>query len=89
MVIGFEERESSVHTFSGPASQVEDERKPSRVLRALPYIVLLILTLSGVAYTSVNKQPLTTYWEALAVLTAMLCIVSGWRYAEGRRVRLV
>jgi len=92
MVIGFEERESSLQRRSGFASgsgDADQERRPSRFLRALPYLIILILTLAGVAYTSVNKKPLITYWEALAVLTGILCIVSGWSHSEGRRVRLV
>ena len=89
MVIGFEERESTTQPSSGAVSRLEDGRRPSRFLRALPYVIILILTLAGVAYTSVNKTPLTTYWEFLAVLTGILCIVGGWRHAEGKRVRLV
>ena len=92
MVIGLFEGESSPPKLSGsaPGSEVIDyEGGPSRFLSSLPYILILILTLAGVAYTSVNKQPLITYWEALAVLTGILCIVGGWRHAAGRRVRLV
>ena len=77
--------------FSG--STVEpaavEERRPSRLLRALPYLIILILTLVGVAYTSINKKPLVTYWEFLAVLTGVLCVISGWRQAEDKRLRLV
>jgi hypothetical protein len=43
-----------------------------------------ISTLAGVAYTSVNKRPLIYDWEALAVLTGILCIVGGWRHAKDR-----
>ncbi len=92
MVIGFFEGESSTEKLPGSVPGAQDiahERRPSRFLRALPYLIILILTLAGVAYTSVNKQPLITYWEALAVLTGILCIVSGWIHAAGRRVRLV
>ncbi len=91
MVIGFFDGENSAPTLSGSASgpEVIHEQRPSRFLRALPYLILLILTLAGVAYTSVNKKPLIYYWEALAVLTGILCIVSGWPNAAGRRVRLV
>ena len=58
-------------------------------MRASPYLIVLILTLVGVAYTSINKKPLVYYWEALAVLTGVLCVMSGWRDAGDRRVRLV
>ncbi len=93
MVIGFEERESSVQKFTGSASgsvAADQERRPSRFLRALPYIIILILTLVGVAYTSINKKPLIYYWEFLAVSTGILCVVGGWPQAgkEGR-VKLI
>jgi hypothetical protein len=35
-------------------------------LRELPYGVVLVLTLLGVAYTSFTKRPTTGYWEFLA-----------------------
>ena len=93
MVIGFEERESPAQKLFGSASGSGDadlERRPSRFLRALPYLIILILTLAGVAYTSINKKPLIYYWEALAVLTGILCVVSGWPHAgKDGRVRLI
>ena len=79
--------------LSGSASQsidTDQERRPSRFLRALPYLIILILTLAGVAYTSINKKPLIYYWEFLAVLTGLLCVVSGWPHAgKDGRVRLI
>jgi hypothetical protein len=50
-------------------------------LRELPYAVVLILTLLGVAYTS-SKRPTTGYWEFLVPVTGVVCIWSGWRYAQ-------
>ena len=78
--------------LSSPADyeDVQQEERPSRLLRALPYLIILILTLVGVAYTSINKKPLVYYWEIVAVLTGVLCVVSGWRHAgKDGRVRLV
>ena len=70
---------------------IDQNRGRSRFLSSLPYLLILILTLVGVAYTSVNKKPLILYWEILAVLTGVLCILGGWRHAPSRhdRVRLV
>ena len=34
-------------------------------LRNLPYGIILVLTLAGVAYASFSKQPLVSYWEFL------------------------
>lgn len=51
-------------------------------LRELPYAVVLILTLLGVAYTSFTKRPTTGYWEFLVPVTGVVCIWSGSRYAQ-------
>ena len=62
----------------------------SHLLHTLPYLAILILTLAGVAYTSINKQPLIYYWDVIAVLTGLLCIVTGWsRVGKEERVRLI
>ena len=42
-------------------------------LKELPYAVVLILTLLGVAYTSFTRRPTTGYWEFLVpVMGAVL-----------------
>ena len=60
-------------------------------LRELPYGVVLVLTLLGVAYTSLTKRPTTSYWELLVPVTAAVCIWSGWRYAHDKKeqIRLI
>jgi hypothetical protein len=66
-------------------------RQPPRAsiwLRELPYGVVLILTLLGVAYTSFTKRPTTTYWEFLVPVTAAVCIWSGWRYTHDKKAQL-
>jgi len=57
-------------------------------LRELPYGIVLVLTLLGVAYTSITKRPTIGYWEFLAPVTAALCIWSGWRRAHAKEARL-
>ena len=57
-------------------------------LRELPYVVVLILTLLGVAYTSFTKRPTTGYWEFLVPVTGVVCIWSGWRYAHDKKAQL-
>jgi len=59
--------------------------------RDWPYVAMLILALAGVAYTSVARQVMTTYWVALAPCFAILCIFTRWRAIEGKvgRWRLV
>ncbi len=74
-------------------AEIEDvapERRSSRLLQALPYLLILVLTLFGVAYVSINKQPLVYYWEAVAALTGVLCVVTGWkRTGKDGHVRLI
>ena len=57
-------------------------------LRELPYVVVLVLTLFGVAYTSVTRRPTIVYWEFLVLVTAAACIWGGWRYAPDRKAKI-
>ena len=41
-------------------------------LRELPFSLVLVLTLIGVAYTSFSRKPITGYWEILAPLIALI-----------------
>src|ERR1700676_2443488 len=50
----------------------------SFLLRELPYVVVLILTLVGVAYASFSRQSMVGYWEFLAPVIGLLCIILGW-----------
>jgi cytochrome b561 len=54
----------------------------------LPYALALILTLFGVAYTSVSKNPIIVFWEFLAVVIAVVCIGTGWSHAPEKKTRL-
>ena len=64
---------------------------PSFWFRELPFGLVLILTMVGVAYTTFSKQPITGYWEILAPLIALVCVGTGWPSATDRaaRVRLI
>jgi len=80
--------------LSSPAEYEDDiveGSKPSRLFSFLPYLLILALTLVGVGYTSISKSSLGVYWEVLAVITGLLCIISGWPHAHNRdsRMRLV
>lgn len=57
-------------------------------LREAPYAVLLFLTLAGVAYWSFANAPINAYWMFLAVLSAVVCILTGWPRARDRDVRV-
>jgi hypothetical protein len=57
-------------------------------IRELPFSIVLILTLVGVAYISFSKKPITGYWEILAPLIALICVGYGWHAAPDTRARL-
>jgi hypothetical protein len=57
-------------------------------LRELPYVVVLVLTLFGVAYASFSKQSMVGYWEFLAPVIGLLCVGVGWPHARDRTARL-
>jgi hypothetical protein len=66
----------------------ERARGGSLLWRELPYVVVLAMTMGGVAYTSAARQPLVLYWELLALTVAAVCIFTGWRNAQAREARL-
>ena len=80
--------------MTSPSVELEQSgkpRHPSFWLRELPFGLVLVLTLLGVAYTSFSKQPIVGYWELLAPLVGLVCISFGWQSATDNagRVRLV
>ena len=56
-------------------------------LRELPYVVVLVLTLFGVAYASFSRQSMVGYWEFLAPVIGVLCVVVGWPHAPDKAAR--
>jgi hypothetical protein len=66
-------------------------RRASLWVRELPFTVVLALTILGVAYTSVSKQPIIVYWEILAPIIGVVCVTYGWHSANDKagRVRLI
>jgi hypothetical protein len=80
---------SSADTPHASVPQVHSRaRHLSFWIRELPFSVVLVLTLIGVAYISFSKQPITGYWEILAPLIALVCVGSGWHVAPDTRARL-
>jgi len=57
-------------------------------LRELPFTLVLILTIAGVAYTSFSKKPMIGYWEILAPIIALVCVGAGWQEAGDKSGRL-
>jgi hypothetical protein len=57
-------------------------------IRELPFSLVLIMTMIGVAYTSFSKQPITGYWEILTPLIALVCVGAGWDGATDNTARM-
>jgi hypothetical protein len=83
---------SSADTGQAPHASVPPVHSPARRLsfwiRELPFSIVLILTLIGVAYISFSRKPITIYWEILAPLIALVCVGAGWHGAADTRARL-
>jgi hypothetical protein len=71
-----------------PKTAVGDGRHVSFWIRELPFSFVLILTLLGVAYTSLLKQPIMGYWEFLASVIGLVCVGFGWSSANDRNARI-
>lgn len=66
--------------------------KPRNFLRhEWPYLLVLVLAMFGIAYTSFARTPMTLYWIILGPLIGAICVVSRWPELSTRdeRVRLV
>ncbi|MFG1480764.1 hypothetical protein V5F53_19215 [Xanthobacter sp. V4C-4] len=48
----------------------------------IPHLVILALTIGGVAYISLMRKPLEHYWEVVAVAIAGVSILGGWPRAR-------
>ena len=71
-----------------PQPAVRNGPQVSFWIRELPFSLVLILTLLGVAYTSFLKQPVMGYWELLAPVIGLVCVGSGWSSANDKSTRL-
>jgi hypothetical protein len=49
---------------------------------------MLILSLFGVAYSSVSKAPMAIYWIALAPIMGVICVITRWKDAGSHEQRL-
>ncbi|HLG84102.1 MAG TPA: hypothetical protein VKY22_24080 [Bradyrhizobium sp.] len=80
--------DSSEERSGNPNEAAVNRPHVSFWIRELPFSLVLILTLLGVAYTSVLKQPIMGYWELLAPVIGLLCVGSGWSGADGSSARM-
>ncbi|MGD0565576.1 MAG: hypothetical protein ABSA66_21140 [Roseiarcus sp.] len=71
-----------------PQTAVRNGPHVSFWISELPFSLVLILTLLGVAYTSFLKQPIMGYWVLLAPVIGLVCVGSGWSSANDKNARL-
>jgi hypothetical protein len=74
------------------ADQAEAGPLTGFLYRELPYVVMMLLALVGIAYTDLLPRGSVWYWQMLALVFGLICIVTEWprRPAEGRaRLHLV
>ncbi len=79
------------HDPQASVPHVSQPREPVHVsfwIRELPFTLVLILTIAGVAYMSFSKKPIVGYWEILAPIIALVCIGAGWEEAGDKTARL-
>jgi hypothetical protein len=56
-------------------------------LYELPFAIVLMLTVFGVAYTTFARQPIKAYWEVLVPFIVLVCIGAGWHNANDGAAR--
>jgi len=54
----------------------------------LPFLAILALAIVGVAYTNVSHRPLVGYWEFLAIMTGLACVLTAWGEIGERDARI-
>ena len=67
-----------------PASP-SPRRRPSFsvwVIQALPFLILGIGAVIGMAATTVTGQPKRLYWEIFTPVAALVCVLEGWRVSK-------
>jgi hypothetical protein len=72
---------SSGHTMEHSASKI------SLVRRQLPFLAILALAIGGVAYTNISQRPLVGYWEFLAIVMGLVCVITQWSELEDKQAR--
>jgi hypothetical protein len=71
-------------TANPPARSID----ASFLRRQLPYLAVLALAISGVAYTNISRQPLVGYWEFLTLAMGVVCVVTEWGKADDKQSRI-
>ena len=74
---------------AGSASAIPDStpkrRKPHFFvwfLQALPFLILTVGAVVGMAATTITGQPKKFYWSVFTPVAAVVCVFEGWRVAK-------
>jgi hypothetical protein len=76
--------------FDQPSGHSIDDHSAGRislVRRQLPFLAILALAIGGVAYTNISQRPLVGYWEFLAIVIGLVCVVTQWSKLEDKQAR--
>ena len=78
---------SELDASSDPNTEDHSASKISLVRRQLPFLAILALAIGGVAYTNISQRPLVGYWEFLAIVMGLVCVVTQWSELEDKQAR--
>jgi len=78
---------SNLDASSGHNADDQSASKISLVRRQLPFLAILALAIGGVAYTNISQRPLVGYWEFLAIVMGLVCVVARWPELEEKPAR--
>ena len=70
-----------------PTTSSTTPRSANFWLYELPFAIVLVLTIFGVAYTTFSRQPIKAYWEVLVPFIVLVCIGAGWHNASDTAAR--
>jgi cytochrome b561 len=70
-----------------PTASSTTPRNAKFWLYELPFAIVLVLTIFGVAYTTFSRQPIKAYWEVLVPFIVLVCIGAGWHNASDTAAR--
>lgn len=84
----------SMSDLDAPSAQSASDDSPrggSFLRSQLPFLAILALAIVGVAYTNISQRPLVGYWEFLAIMTGLACVLTAWGDLDDKdaRIRLI
>ena len=82
---------SDLDTAPVQATSVDRAGRGDFLRSQLPFLGILALAITGVAYTNISQRPLVGYWEFLGIMTGLACVLTAWGEMGDRdaRIRLI